>query len=146
MWLLTPCKPPHPDTRTNACLRCVLSFHTALGNRHRYDGSNVGAASPTQPNKVWWTQAEALLGFEFLDKQTGNAGYKTKLQQTLGFITQHLQDKQYGEWYWQTASAGGAPLSFNAGDVQWPATTKGLAWKASYHTGRSALRLVQAGY
>jgi mannobiose 2-epimerase len=112
----------------------------------RHDGSDVGAASPTSPNKVWWSQAEALLGFDWLHKQTGKASNKARLTQTLNFIKTHLLDKRDGEWYWQTGPTGGAPLAFNAGGVNFAPTVKGNAWKASYHTGRALLRLAQAGY
>jgi mannobiose 2-epimerase len=112
----------------------------------RHDGSDVGAASPTNPNKVWWSQAEALLGLDWLHKQSGKASNKARLTQTLNFIKTHLLDKQYGEWYWQTGPTGGAPLAYSAGDVDFAATVKGNAWKASYHTGRALLRLAQAGY
>jgi hypothetical protein len=47
--------------------------------------------------------------------------------------------------FWQVARAGGPPLAFNAGGQDFPATTKGSHWKASYHTGRALLRLQQAG-
>lgn len=106
----------------------------------------MGAAAPTSPNKVWWSQAEALLSFDWLHKQNGKAINKARLTQTLNFIKAHLHDKDYGEWYWQVGPTGGAPLAYNAGDVDVAATVKGNAWKASYHTGRALLRLAQAGY
>jgi len=113
---------------------------TAYGITYRYSGSDIGAASPTSPNKVWWAQAETLLGLDWLHKQTGKAIYKTRLQQTLNFISNNLLDKQYGEWYSETGPGGGAPLPYNA------AIVKGNAWKTSYHTGRALMRLVQGGY
>lgn len=72
---------------------CLLPLPPACS----HDGSNVGAASPTSPNKVWWAQAEALLGFDWLHKQTGKAIHRAKFAQTLNFIRSHLWDKQYGE-------------------------------------------------
>lgn len=112
----------------------------------RFDGSKVGAASPTSPNKVWWAQAEAMLGFDWLYKRTRDAQYKSKLQETLTFVQSHLHDQEFGEWYWQTGPTGGVPLAYNAADTNFAATVKGNSWKASYHTGRALIRLTQAGY
>ena len=112
----------------------------------RYEGSSVGAASPTRSNKLWWTQAEALRGFDWLNRRTGDSSYRDKLQQTLGFIRSNLWDEQYGEWFWQVGASGGAPLAFNAANTDFAPTVKGNAWKAGYHSGRAMLRLAAAGY
>jgi hypothetical protein len=125
---LTPC----PCCRLFSCLR--------------FDGSTIGTAAPTSPNKIWWTQAEALLGLDWLAKQTGNTAYKSQLQQTLTFIRSHLLDREHGEWYWMVGPGGGGPLGYSAGGVDFAGTVKGNAWKGSYHTGRALLRLAQAGY
>lgn len=130
-------------TGTLALFSCYFADCFAVG---RFDGSNVGAATPTSPNKLWWAQAEALLGLDWLFRQTGNAAYKAKLQRTLTFIRSHLLDKEFGEWYSMVAPGGGAPLAYNAANTDFPATVKGNVWKASYHTGRALLRLAQAGY
>lgn len=133
-----------PRSVVSAC--CAAAVLSAPCAACRFEGSSIGAASPTRPNKVWWSQAEALLGFDWLYRRTSNAAYKEKLQQTLGFIQIHLRDPVYGEWFWQTGPAGGAPLGYNTSDIDFAPTVKGNAWKASYHTGRAMLRLLQAGY
>lgn len=126
--------------------RSLLACLSAATHTHRFDGSTLGAATPTSNNKVWWSQVESLQAFDWLQKQPGSADYKTKFQQTLAFITNNLWDQQYGELYWQVGRGGGPPLPFEAADRPFPGTNKGNAWKTSYHTGRAFLRLLQAGY
>ena len=101
----------------------------------------------THPHQIWWAQAEGLLALSWLHNRTGDLKYARLLQQTINFITTNLEDETYGEWYWQCGPAG-CPLPFPGpeGGPDFAATVKGTAGKASYHTGRALLRLVQTGY
>lgn len=112
-----------------------------------YEGGAVGSGGvPSSSNKVFWIQAEAVLGLDWLFRQTGQQQYSDQLQGVLGFVRQYVVDRQYGEWYWQVPGAGGGPLGYFAGGVQFSAGVKGNWWKASYHVGRALLALESRGY
>lgn len=106
-------------------------------------GGGYGGNAAINREKVWWTQAEGLLGLQWLAAQTGQRRYLDLLEQTLGFIDAHLWDKTYGEWYWGVTEAGQLPANFTSGGTSYPGDAKATAWKASYHTGRALLLLRQ---
>eukprot|EP00878_Enallax_costatus_P024133 GHUV01025728.1.p1 GENE.GHUV01025728.1~~GHUV01025728.1.p1 ORF type:complete len:134 (+),score=30.71 GHUV01025728.1:358-759(+) len=119
-----------------------LGYDTAYGGFYE-------AGSPSQAtvgNKVFWVQAEALLGLDWLHKQTGEQQYQDMLQGVLEFVRRYLWDSQCGEWYWQVPQQGSEPLPYQAGGLSFAAGVKGNAWKASYHVGRALLFLESKGY
>ena len=86
---------------------------------------NLGdAEGPTDRSKVWWVQAEALLGFATLWKRTGEACYADALARTWEFIRDRQIDPEHGGWYEEAGR---------------PERPKGHAWKAAYHDGRALL-------
>ena len=86
---------------------------------------NLGNASgPTDRRKVWWVQAEALLGFAALWRHAGEVRYADALAKTWAFVRERQVDPVYGGWFEE------------AGRPEMP---KGHAWKAAYHDGRALL-------
>ena len=105
----------------------ALADHTLLHGEDPEGGFyNLGdAKGPTDRRKVWWVQAEALLGFASLWKRTGDRRYRDALARTWTFIQSEQIDHARGGWF---------------EEVDRPEMPKGHAWKAAYHDGR-ALRL-----
>ena len=109
-------------------LHCAVALadHTL---RHGEDAEggffNLGDADgPTDRRKIWWVQAEALLGFATLWRATGDERYQDALARTWAFVqTEHI-DPQRGGWIEEAGR---------------PETPKGHAWKAAYHNGRALL-------
>jgi mannobiose 2-epimerase len=100
-----------------------------------YDASAGGffeqgppGARPVKLEKVWWVQAEALPALENLERLTGDAAHLARLERTLDFIEQKQRDPEYGGWY-----SGILP----DGSLGSQGSTKGSAWKASYHELRA---------
>lgn len=85
---------------------------------------------PDMRAKVWWVQAEALIGLLELYVRTGESRHLARLERTLAFIERYLRDPEHGEWYWQTNEDGTASPR---------GTDKGEEWKASYHSVRALL-------
>ena len=86
---------------------------------------NLGdARGPTDRRKVWWVQAEALLGFAALWRHTGEARYAEALARQWAFVRERHLDREHGGWIEE------------AGRPEMP---KGHAWKAAYHDGRALL-------
>lgn len=83
--------------------------------------------------RVWWVQAEAVLGFENAWKLTGDEKYKENLNKVWQFIKAVTIDRRDGgEWYAYT-TVEGKPLGKPMVDE----------WKCPYHNGRMCLRIAE---
>lgn len=87
---------------------------------------------PIDRSKVWWSQAEALLGFAHGLSLPGVDRERCwrALVGTWEWIKLHQIDKEFGGWF-DTLS--------EAGEVQ-GSGRKGHLWKAAYHDGRALLQ------
>jgi mannobiose 2-epimerase len=86
--------------------------------------------APTQLEKVWWVQAEALPSLWWLYRLSNDAHYLTRLEGTLSWIETKQQDSEYGEWFWGINPDGSVS---SRGDQ------KGEEWKAEYHSLRAIM-------
>jgi cellobiose epimerase len=83
--------------------------------------------------RVWWVQAEAMVGFL-------NAYERTKDKKFLGLVenlwsytkTNIIDSRENGEWHW-SVDPDGKPSKKNIGDP----------WKGSYHNGRFCLEIIE---
>jgi mannobiose 2-epimerase len=78
--------------------------------------------------KIWWVQAEALVGMLEMFQQTGNPEFYQVFKQTLDFCEQHQVAKE-GSW-WATLQPDGS----RSGDTQ-----RSSPWQGAYHAGRAML-------
>jgi mannobiose 2-epimerase len=111
-----------------------LVNHTLRHGIDRGSGGvfNVGdPQGPTDRSKVWWVQAEALLGFARALRLQGVAETQCEeaLLATWDFIKNRQIDREYGGWV-DTIRPDGSV----AGDGK-----KAHPWKAAYHDGRALL-------
>ena len=85
-------------------------------------------------NRAWWPQAEALLGFEFGWRMTGNPVWPERIRTQWDYIRNVIADPRTGsEWFNELREDGtslGKPIVEE--------------WKCPYHNGRMCLRLLQA--
>eukprot|EP00878_Enallax_costatus_P015536 GHUV01016273.1.p1 GENE.GHUV01016273.1~~GHUV01016273.1.p1 ORF type:complete len:141 (+),score=36.69 GHUV01016273.1:176-598(+) len=113
-----------------------------------YDSSNGGVfedglpgTGPRSTAKIWWVQAESMLALWKLYKHSKNdVQYLEKLAATVRFVAEHVNDKHFGEWYWQVQKDGRFDARLYADPLR---GTKGNKWKASYHNSRAVLFLEQ---
>jgi mannobiose 2-epimerase len=119
------------DARLVGAAKTMILGPAAAG----YDAEQGGyfeegppGAAPVKREKIWWTQAEALLGLWRMFELTRDPVLLDRFERTLGFIERHQRDAEYGEWFWGVLPDGSIGPS---GDG------KGNAWKASYHTVRA---------
>lgn len=113
------------------CLDLLCSVQeramTGFGFRNECERGRV------DEKRVWWVQAEAVLGFENAWKLTGNEAYKADMQSVWQFIQNVTMDKRPGgEWFAYTTEAG-VPLGKPMVDE----------WKCPYHNGRMCLRVME---
>jgi cellobiose epimerase len=92
-----------------------------------YSGGPLGAPAD-DTKKVWWVQAEALVGMLEMYRLSGNTIYYDLFSKTLDFIEKH-QVAREGSW-WATRSADGSPTS----DKQ-----RSSPWHGAYHGGRAMI-------
>ena len=84
-------------------------------------------------NRVWWVQAEALLGYLNAWQHTGDIRYERAVQSQWRYIRDKLVDPRPGsEWYW-FVNADGTP---GEEPIVEP-------WKCPYHNGRMAMEVIR---
>lgn len=84
-------------------------------------------------SKIWWVQAEAVVGFYNAYQKSGNPEYLDAAYDTWEFIKDHIVDKRGGsEWYWKVNE-----------DLTVPAMLIVEPWKCPYHNGRMCLEIIK---
>lgn len=108
-------------------------FHTALQS----DGSVVNECEKgiVDAHRVWWVQAEAVLGFvNAWEKHPQRIEYRDGAAQVWRYIQEKVVDRRpVGEWFWRL-NADGTP------DREKPIVEP---WKCPYHNGRMCLELIR---
>lgn len=84
-------------------------------------------------DRIWWVQAEALVGMVNGWELTGDAAFLTAAETLWDWIERHQIDRQHGEWFW-LVDAQGRPAADRP---------KGGLWKTCYHNGRACLEVIQ---
>jgi len=97
----------------------------------RADGGFFHVATPdgsvTDPVKLWWVQAEALLGSLLINLRCGSALARIGFEGALDWIDRYQADRQDGEWHAEIEGRTVKPAP------------KGGPWKTAYHNGRAML-------
>lgn len=83
--------------------------------------------------RVWWNQAEAIVGFFNAYQLTQNKEFLDACKKEGSWILNHQMDKIGGDW-WNEIDADGKPR------LQ---ADKGGNWKTSYHNGRACMELIR---
>ena len=84
--------------------------------------------------RVWWVQAEGVVGFYNAYQKTGERRYLEAAEDIWGFVRAHLVDERpEGEWFWYTDIEGN------------PALEKPIVepWKCPYYNGRMCMEIVR---
>ena len=85
--------------------------------------------------RAWWPQAEAVLGFEFGWRMTGDRAWAERIRKQWTYIREVTVDSREGsEWF---------------NELREDRTSIGKAmvdeWKCPYHNGRMCIRMIRAG-
>ncbi len=121
------------DPYREMCLSLAESVYERAFTDHGLKNECVNGEVNEQ--RVWWVQAETMLGMENAWKLTGDPkwteGMKTEWQTILRMI---VDPREGGEWYQEVREDGSL-------------TDKPMLeeWKCPYHNGRMCLRLLNAG-
>src|SRR5699024_1987299 len=99
------------------------------------DGSLVNEElnGVVDPTRIWWVQAEAIVGFYNAFERTGDQRFLDLVHGLWEYTKKVIIDERaQGEWYWSVDEQG-APDQRNIGDP----------WKGSYHNGRFCLEMME---
>lgn len=100
----------------------------------RHSLANECDRGKVDTTRVWWVQAEAVLGFVNLWQKCGEEIYKDAAADILGYIQEKVIDKRPGsEWFW-CLDANGDPI---------PGKPIVEPWKCPYHNGRMCMELIR---
>lgn len=82
--------------------------------------------------RVWWVQAESVVGFMNAYEKSGDEKFKAAAETFMNYILEHQIDKRCGEWY--------SELTFE----NKPHTHKEIVgpWKCPYHNGRMCIEII----
>ena len=84
--------------------------------------------------RIWWVQAEALVGFLNMWQKTGETRYKEAVETQWRYIRDVMADKRPGsEWFWSVDESG-HPI---------PGKPIVEPWKCPYHNGRMAFEVIE---
>jgi len=94
-----------------------------------YEGDKRGRATGKQ--KVWWVQAEALVGFLNAYSLSGDESFIDAFLNAEGWVFARQADREYGEWHQEITPEGKCR------------SEKGSLWKTPYHNARACIELVR---
>lgn len=83
-------------------------------------------------DRIWWVQAEALVGFWNAWQLSGQDPYQEAVVRIWEFIQQQQRDVVDGEWFWGVTAAGIPNLKED----------KAGFWKCPYHNGRAMMEII----
>ena len=103
-----------------------------------FDGhslSNECDKGVVDTNRVWWVQAETVIGFlNGYEKDPSKTEYKEAAEATWQFIKDYVIDKRPGsEWFWLVRQDG-TPVEGEP--IEEP-------WKCPYHNGRMCMEVIR---
>ncbi len=136
-WLLWEAAEVQGDAELLAAVReSVVGMATAVYNSAlEPDGSLLYEAGPdgiTDDNKVWWAQAEALVGFTNTFQLTGDEKFARAAARLWHYIQEKMIDRTCGDWYKQLHRDGTPDLAhYKAGP-----------WDCPYHHSRACLEMM----
>ena len=87
--------------------------------------------------KVWWVQAEAVVGFTNAWQITGEEAFLNSALDTWLFTDAHLVDHANGEWFGSTDAAGHRGYAFST-----ESDLKVGPWKCPYHNARMCFEMM----
>jgi mannobiose 2-epimerase len=99
------------------------------------DGGVYNEGDPTgitHPDKDWWPQAEAMVGFLNAYQLSRRPHFLEASLRSWEFIKTYIVDREYGEWFWGVTKAGAPRDQEKAGP-----------WKSSYHNSRACFEVMR---
>ena len=113
------------------CLDLIRSVRERAFTDHGLENERVNGKTDTL--RIWWVQAETMLGLAEGWEMTGEAGWLKNLETQWAAVQRLIVDpRPNGEWYWSVYEDGSL--------TERPMVEE---WKCPYHNGRMCMRLMQ---
>ena len=109
--------------------------YNILQHAFHSDGSllNESENGVIDTTRIWWVQAEALVGFYNAYIKTSDPQFKVAAEKVWSYIMRYIKDpREKGEWYY-SVDENGQPIKQNVCEP----------WKVSYHNSRSCLEIIE---
>lgn len=137
-WLLDAAADVIGDAALSARARSASDALTLNASEFGYCGARGFLAEramdgTVDPWRVWWVQAEAVVGFVNAYQRTGDEAMLARAEILWDYIERVMRDRRLGEWHWRV-DAKGRPD---------PKKPKVEPWKESYHQARACLELMR---
>jgi cellobiose epimerase len=117
------------------CLRiAAATLHESVDEQGAVINQRWNSDGRHDTDRIWWVQAEAIVGFWNAFVLSGDVRYKHAAIRCWQFTRQNMRDLAQGEWYWRIGSNG----------EHFPEEDKAGFWKCPYHNGRAMLWMYQA--
>jgi mannobiose 2-epimerase len=84
-------------------------------------------------SRIWWVQAESVIGFTNAYGKTGDQRFRNAAINTFDYIQKNVVDKASGEWFWKIDEQGQPVSGF-------PFVSP---WKCPYHNSRMYIELIE---
>lgn len=120
-----------------AAINASLAEEVYRTGYHKHSVWNEQVNGREDTHRIWWVQAEAMVGFAHQYEKTGEEQYRQAVRDIWGYINTCLVDKRPGsEWFWQVDDDGR------------PDEAKPIVepWKCPYHNGRMCLELMRRNF
>ncbi|MBN1776585.1 MAG: AGE family epimerase/isomerase [Clostridiales bacterium] len=101
-----------------------------------FDGESLAneiVEGKTDTRRIWWVQAEAMVGMVNLWLKTGAPALTEKMEALWNYIRKFIVDSRPGGEWFAIVGERGKPLQFPIADP----------WKAPYHNGRMCIELMK---
>lgn len=99
------------------------------------DGSlmNEQEGEHVDQTRIWWVQAEAMVGFYNAYQRTGDPQFLERVERLWAYTKEHIVDHRAGgEWYW-SVDGNGTPDQHEVAEP----------WKCPYHNSRFCIELIE---
>ena len=120
------------DEKLLAKVKPVATHIAQVANEEGLDPDGSLRYEDRDTDKVWWAQAEAIVGFFNAYQLTGNTHFLDASLNCWQFVQDVLVDRQYGEWLGGVTAKGKLMPGEKVG-----------SWKTTYHNGRCCLEMMR---
>lgn len=135
-WLLDEAAKYLKDEKLKEKVEQIILKIAEITLNEAFDGQsliNEKVNGRVDKSKIWWTQAEAVVGFFNAYQKSKDPKYLDAALNTWKFIKDHIIDKRGGsEWYWKVNE-----------DLTVPSMPIVEPWKCPYHNGRMCLEIIK---
>ena len=131
-WLLVEAAEVLGDDDLLASVQQVALHMAQVAHDEALDADGSLRYEDHDTDRVWWAQAEAMVGFFNAYQLSGRSHFLEASWHCWQYVQTSLIDRENGEWFCGRKAAGNLMPG-----------AKADAWKTPYHNGRSCLEIMQ---